>query len=131
MGCDFTGLVKAKKEDLESAIKNWNAAYREAEIKCDELLERSKGEYLDFKFLWFFPYKENTYEHIKSQVGWEGKYWTATAAIKDLYPEDFTQEDSNRLHNEGYFDDIEAMYNTNPDEVYLSPEQAAKVMRWK
>lgn len=128
---DFTGLAKAKKEDLESAINSWNCKYNTVKAKYDELLERSKSEYLQLKFLWIFPYKKNTYEYIKEQTSWDGRWWTKAEALCSLYAEEFSFNDANIYNNYGHMDDIEAMYELNPDEVYLSSEQAAKVGRWK
>lgn len=127
---NFNGLVKAKYYDLEKALDNWNNAYNEAKEKKKQLLELAKTETISYKVLWFIPITKTKYKYIKDNVSWDGKYWTVEQALVDIYPEQFTVAMKEISHNFGYFSDIEAMIKINMDEVYLSAEQAAKVVRW-
>jgi hypothetical protein len=128
---DFNGLVKAKRQDLEKALHNWKEAYSAAKRVRSELIERSKQETITTKFLWVFSDTRSKYDYIKSEVGFGGSYWTFSSGLKDIYPDVFTAHVAGILDNGRYFDDIEAMLNLNPEEVYLSSEQAAKVVKWR
>ena len=128
---NFNGLVRAKKEDLDKAVSNWDKAYGNAVGIRRELLERSKQETVTTKFLWLFSNTQTKYEYIKSELGFDGSYWTISCGLRDLYPEEFTGHIFWIWENRNYFADIKAMLSINPDELYLSSEQAAKVVKWR
>lgn len=126
----FNGLVKAKYEDLVLAIDNWNKVYEDIQSKYKELLLRSREETIKTKFLWFFTVEENKYDYIVSNTDWHGKYWTPDDALIDLYPDEYTKNMRNIRHKHSYFSDIKAMVKVSHNDVYLSSEQAAKVVEW-
>lgn len=127
---NFNGLVKAKKEDVESALNNWDKTYQEAYNIRKTLIERSKQETITTTFLWLFKKTQTKYAHMNSLV-FNGYYWTVERAIHATYPTEFPYGLRDICDNECYFQDIKVMFDINPDEMYLSPEQAVKVFRWR
>ena len=127
---NFNGLVRAKKEDLDKAVSNWDKAYSEADAIRKKLLERSKVETLTSKFPWIPNEIGTTYEYILKEPR-VGSFKTFEEGLHFIYPDEFTHTLYNTWESYKHLINIKAMLSINPDELYLSSEQAVKVVEWR
>jgi hypothetical protein len=130
---NFNGLVRAKKEDLDKAVSNWDKAYSEADAIRKKLSERSMVETLTSKYPWM-PEEVGTltvYEYILKERRSGSSFETFENGLQFIYPSEFTHNVYKACESYKHLINIKAMLNINPDELYLSSEQAVKVVEWR
>lgn len=125
---DFNGLVKAKQESVSKALLNYDKAKKEAKEIYKLVQEKASVDTVVHNTWFGLAKKTITIEQkciIDSDDLWE--------SYEYQYPKHYPEITREHLilvgaTGEGH---VAAMFKHNPEEMYLSPEQAAWVSRWE
>lgn len=127
---EFSGMVKVDNHTLSNAINNWKSDYNYAKSLRDSLIERSKSETITIKLLWVFNKTKTKYQYIKDRIK-EEWFTDVDDVLCELYPDEYNYSLRSICDAPDCFDDIITLRDLYSKDVYLSVEQAAKVLKWK
>ena len=126
---NFEGFAKVDKVSILQAVSNRKRFYDQTLEKYNTLLEKSKTDYVDKKFL-FFKYKVSKYEI--AQINSVENYYPVLYTLDEFYPNELSSDEFTVLRcGEDHLQVISNLAKSGSNHIYLNPEQCRLVEFWK
>jgi len=127
----FEGYVKAHVPKVELAIEKYTTALDEATAIVEALREKAKTD-VRVKKGWFgIKYSKTVADWIKD-IPRELWFITDVELLQKYYPEQITKRQVNKVttRHTSSVHSVKAMFEHNPEDMYLTPTQAQWVETW-
>ncbi len=123
----FDGMVKATKEDLQTALRNIESYSLRVDAALEEAVSKSKIDTKQVSYWVFFKKTITVYEYMSCNFYYFA--YMVSSNYPDIFPTHYASFKTYGMGDE--MRSVEKMYDLNSNEVYLTPSQAKAVVKWK